>query len=471
MKQNQHHLTREEKRAAKREKKEQKKLEKQEARLTRKAEQKEKKTQTVLTEREKALLEQRNRRRLTFLARAALTLGIYLIMMLILFGFVFVSIWMTKQTESTVVTSRVSVEEESNGKRLRVINEAKTPYLSISFLEHYGEVIHAGDYAARTIRFTESGDSAVFSINSSFCTINDVDVNLGSPVLLREGELYLPLDFYRIYITGIQMEGNGDRFEITQGIGELGYTIKPSTATTKIPEEAAGALLEFATQTPDFKSDLSAYERYMNPGETTEYLTLVNLKNSISETFRPNDLTGVEDRNAAYPGGDYHARLRLSAAKSLDAMLQEARAHGYDGLQATSGYRSYAEQRYRFNTLVTSLMNSSALSEAQAEEEAVKSVQKPGYSEYQTGLCADVRFPNEPIDSFSETKAAKWLEDNCYKFGFILRYPESKTESTGMEYQSWHFRYVGRYHAIRIKFLDMSLEEYYVFMGLNEENN
>lgn len=427
-----------------------------------------KREKTVLTARERAMYEKQQRKRIRLVAYVAVTLVVYLCIILIIAFGVFLSIWMTKRTETTVVTTSVSVDSESDKQRVKVIYENNVPYISISFLEQYGEVIHAGDYAARTIRFTDTGDSAVFSINSSFCTINQVDVNLSAPVLLREGELYLPLEFYRVYVKGISFEGDGRNVDISAEETDLGYKIKPASVTVQIPEEAAGSLLEFTTQTPEFLSDLSAYERYMNPGETTEFLTLVNLDNGISETFRPGDLTGVEDRNAAYPGGDYHAKLRLYAAKSLDAMLEEARANGFSGLQATSGYRSYAEQRYRFNNLVTSIINDTGVSEAEAEAEAVKVVQKPGYSEYQTGLCADVRFPNDDIDTFKDTDAAKWLEENCYKFGFILRYPESKTESTGMESQSWHFRYVGRYHAIRIKYLDMSLEEYHVFMGLDE---
>lgn len=421
----------------------------------------------ILTPHEKSILAKKREKRITFWARVALTLLLYTSLLLLLGFCIFVGIWTTKRLDNTIVTSRITVEDETKNERLRVITNNSTPYISISFLERYGEIIHSGDYSARTIHFTDTGDSATFVVNSSFCTINGVDINLNNPVLLRDGELYLPLDFYQTYVTGINVTVNGEKYEINSLVNNLGYKIKPAFTTNKIPEAAAGALLEFATQTPVFLSDLSAYERYMHPGETTEFLTLVNLNNGISETFRPNDLTGVEDQNAAYPGGDYHAKLRLFAAKSLDAMIQEARANGYLGLQATSGYRSYAEQRYRFTTLVNSIMSTSGVSQAVAEAEAAKSVQKPGYSEYQTGLCADVRFPNDPIDTFKDTDAAKWLAENCYKFGFVLRYPETKSDSTGMEYQSWHFRYVGRYHAVRMTFLDMSLEEYHIFMGLD----
>ncbi len=425
---------------------------------------------SILTPREKYLLEKRRRFWLMFLGRCGIALLLYMGMMLAIAAFIFVGIWTTKRPQTAIIASQINVEDDEKHDRLNVVMENGVPYVGISFLNAYGEIIHSGDYAARTLRFTDSGDRATFRINSAFCTINNIDVNLGSPVLLREGELYLPLSFFSNYVTGINVSVEGTNYQFSASNTALGYKIKPSAITNNIPESAAGSLLEFTTKTPEFISDLSAYERYMNPGETTEYLTLVNHTHGIAETYRPNDLTGVEDQHAAYPGGEYHAKLRLYAAKSLDAMIQEARANGFSGLHATSGYRTYAEQRYRFNTLVSSIVSSTGASQAAAEAEAMTTVHKPGYSEYQTGLCADVRFPNDPIDTFKDTDAAKWLAENCYKFGFVLRYPESKTDHTGMEYQSWHFRYVGRYHAVRMTFLDMSLEEYCVFMGLNESD-
>ena len=65
---------------------------------------------------------------------------------------------------------------------------------------------------------------------------------------------------------------------------------------------------------------------------------------------------------------------------------------------------------------------------------------------------------------FAASEAGKWLQENCYKFGFVLRFPEDKTDITGILYESWHFRYVGRYHATRMKELGMCLEEYVEYL-------
>jgi D-alanyl-D-alanine carboxypeptidase len=87
----------------------------------------------------------------------------------------------------------------------------------------------------------------------------------------------------------------------------------------------------------------------------------------------------------------------------------------------------------------------------------------PGTSEHQTGLCVD--FVTEEYGdcldlSFEETAAFDWLQENAYKFGFILRYPKDKVATTGYSYEPWHYRFVGREAATDIHFSGLCLEEY-----------
>ena len=85
---------------------------------------------------------------------------------------------------------------------------------------------------------------------------------------------------------------------------------------------------------------------------------------------------------------------------------------------------------------------------------------RPGYSEHQTGLCTDI---NTVDSSFANTKEAKWLADNSYKYGFILRFPKGKEDITGYKYEPWHYRYVGEETAKIIYDEDLTLEEYYAY--------
>ena len=86
---------------------------------------------------------------------------------------------------------------------------------------------------------------------------------------------------------------------------------------------------------------------------------------------------------------------------------------------------------------------------------------KPGQSEHQTGIAFDI---NQANRSFVGTKEAKWLQENCYKFGFIIRYPEGKESITGYVYEPWHIRYVGENVAKEIFESGLCLEEY---LGVN----
>jgi len=95
-----------------------------------------------------------------------------------------------------------------------------------------------------------------------------------------------------------------------------------------------------------------------------------------------------------------------------------------------SGFRSYQTQNTLYNRYVS----------RDGKKAADRYSARPGHSEHQTGLAADF---NEISDTFGDTKAGKWLSENCWKYGFILRYPKGKESETGYMYESWHFRYIG----------------------------
>ncbi len=204
-----------------------------------------------------------------------------------------------------------------------------------------------------------------------------------------------------------------------------------------------------------FSADLSSYEQYMNP-HNDDYLFLVNVDNKLQENYIPDDLTDViytrdDGRNTQ--------QMRLYAEKALEALFIEAQAQGMTyvnpksgyGLSVMSAYRSYAYQKQLFDQRVAS---------TGSEEAASKIVQYPGASEHQSGLCCDMHNLSSADESYESDASAKWLAENSYKFGFILRYPKDKTEITGISFEPWHFRFVGRYHASKMYELGMCLEEY-----------
>jgi len=152
------------------------------------------------------------------------------------------------------------------------------------------------------------------------------------------------------------------------------------------------------------------------------------------------------------PNGDTSVRkMEKEAAQALENLFKAAEKKNII-LLGVSGYRNYNYQEKLYNNKV----------ERSGKEEADKFVAQPGESEHQTGLAMDV-LSNEYTtldEGFKNTKACKWISENCYKYGFIVRYPEGKEGITGYDYEPWHIRYVGVEAAKEISENGITLEEY-----------
>ncbi len=126
---------------------------------------------------------------------------------------------------------------------------------------------------------------------------------------------------------------------------------------------------------------------------------------------------------------NYGNGLTKTTKSAFEEMKTAAAADGIS-LRIVSGFRSYNTQKNLYNNYV----------KRDGKTKADTYSARPGYSEHQTGLAMDI---NRAGSAFNGTPEAKWLSDNAYKFGFILRYPEGKTNETGYKFESWHYRYVG----------------------------
>ena len=144
----------------------------------------------------------------------------------------------------------------------------------------------------------------------------------------------------------------------------------------------------------------------------------------------------------------------------LQAMMDDCRAEGLSPV-ICSAYRTreYQERLYRAET---ERWLARGYSQANAEAEAGKSVAVPGTSEHQLGLAVDiVDISNQHLNESQENTAVqKWLMEHSWEYGFILRYPNDKSEITGIIYEPWHYRYVGREYAEELHRLGLCLEEY-----------
>ncbi len=141
--------------------------------------------------------------------------------------------------------------------------------------------------------------------------------------------------------------------------------------------------------------------------------------------------------------------LDKTLMSAWNTMLKDATSKGLN-IYIASGYRSYNYQVNVYNRYVKS--DGVALADTYSS--------RPGNSEHQTGLCFDL---NSIEDSFQYTNEGKWVNDNCYKYGFCIRFPKGKDSYTGYQYESWHLRYVGVDLATKLYNNGdwLSLEEYF----------
>ncbi|MGL4991385.1 MAG: M15 family metallopeptidase [Sarcina sp.] len=163
---------------------------------------------------------------------------------------------------------------------------------------------------------------------------------------------------------------------------------------------------------------------------------LCNKLVSLGENYKPQDLV-VPNVNLAYAKTLQQSHLREEAARALEELFKAAKEAQLEDLYLVSGFRSYEYQ----NEIFTNSLNN------RGREHTEKYMAKPGHSEHQTGLTADISTKSQGLtleESFEKTKEGQWLAQNAYKFGFILRYPEDRVETTGYAYEPWHFRYVGK---------------------------
>jgi len=147
---------------------------------------------------------------------------------------------------------------------------------------------------------------------------------------------------------------------------------------------------------------------------------------------------------------------------SLLTMFKAAQRDGVN-LVICSPYRSEVRQEKLFTRKIATYMND-GMAYMDAYTKAAQAVTIPGSSEHQVGLAIDIISDDYSYldDGFGKTKAGEWLSENSSKFGFILRYPAGKENITGIEYEPWHFRYVGPDAADVIAKHKITLEEFWM---------
>lgn len=171
---------------------------------------------------------------------------------------------------------------------------------------------------------------------------------------------------------------------------------------------------------------------------------LVNKHNYLKEDYVPENLKSLSSTYALS-----NMKMVEEAANAFESLSKDASKENYK-IIAMSTYRSYEYQIDLYNKYVKS----------DGKDAADTYSGRPGNSEHQTGLAVDVYNQTETYTNFEKTEEYDWMQENAYKYGFILRFPKDKENETGYEFESWHYRYVGKDIAKYIHKHNITLEEY-----------
>lgn len=233
-------------------------------------------------------------------------------------------------------------------------------------------------------------------------------------------------------------EENSDK-EITEKADEEKKSENDNATEEQPPQEDAEVIIEEKPEEPDEASvDTSAWN-----------LVLANPWNKLPEDFTV-ELSDI--------GGGHMVDSRI--VDDLNQMMSDL---------ARAGHSAFICSSFRTNTKQTTLYNNEVneylamgYSEEEAAVEAGKWVAVPGTSEHQTGLAVDImsNYYLKLDKGQEDTEEQKWLMENSWKYGFVLRYPNDKSHITGIYYEPWHYRYVGKDAAKEMFERDVCFEEY-----------
>lgn len=187
--------------------------------------------------------------------------------------------------------------------------------------------------------------------------------------------------------------------------------------------------------------DHDYYTEVIKVDNPDDLLTLVNKYRQLPENYEPKDLVSLSN------GSGF--KLRKVAAEAYEKLIDYASSNGVEVLPF-SGYRSYNTQKYIYNNHVKN----------NGQKRADTYSARPGHSEHQLGLAVDIRSKDYELKRLTPDDA-KWINENCSKFGFIVRYTKEDEEITGYMEETWHLRYVGEEIATKVMNLGITYDEYY----------
>ena len=332
-------------------------------------------------------------------------------------------------------------------------------YIDITKISELDDIKISGDASSR--KFTLTNLQYIrFEQDSDLAIVDGAYIEMSGKAFINKDSCLVPVDFLsKIFATSLKFDIDGKKNTIEVKRIKIGENpdktpaYQPITITNVAQKDTTNIAYE------SFGIDALEHLAYIDP-DKEEYLLLINHENPLSKEYVPDDLVSLDcDTNPANSKSYYS--LRATPEKALSLMMTAMKNSDIVGIQVSSSYRSYDRQEELLENYVNHKMSNGNLSYEAAKREVMKTLALPGHSEHQTGLSIDfVQGTSSLTEDFENATAFKWLSENAHKFGFILRYPKTKTDITGYDYEPWHYRFVGRTVASRIYEAGICYEEY-----------
>lgn len=292
---------------------------------------------------------------------------------------------------------------------------------------------------------TEAADDTVSITEEAVPAGGDTETSAESEQTSEaEGEL-VPVESIFLSLNEIRLEVGQSKMPIV--------TMYPENATDKseiwtISDESVATVDELGNVTAVAEgSCMVTVTSKQNPDVSATIPVTVVSAPETEENDGATYIDGILVVNKTYAlPADYGDGIDPDAQAAFDAMQAAAAEEGLN-IYISSGFRSYDYQAGLYQRYV----------DRDGKEEADRYSARPGHSEHQTGLAFDL---NTIDNSFADTAEGKWVARNCYKYGFIIRYPSDKEDVTGYKYEPWHIRYLGEETAQAVYDSGLCLEEY-----------
>ncbi len=340
--------------------------------------------------------------------------------------------------------------------------------VKLSIIKSLGGFVYDDEIEQKTIIVTPNNDFYIVDYVTKTVTNYGTDEEV--PVVFMGATL----DDVIINIENLQLIGNytvskDTENKVTNIVNEAQFTIAEKLVKLEkysyFNEELILQYFEYMIDNPEMQGIEAIiavneglyrpfYENTVIVNEPNDYTVLVNKYSGLPSVYEPVDLVQKGDNRY----------LRQGAYSALDQVNKQMQKSGLK-VYLISAYRGYDRQKTLYNNYATK----------DGIESADTYSARPGFSEHQTGLAMDIlsvdKYSGDLEDAnFESTKEFKWLTENAYKYGLILRFPEGQENVTGYMYEPWHWRYVGEdvaafMHENNIK----TLEEYHALKGSNEE--